>query len=212
MVGRLRVAVGHRAVAASRPPASRRGPPPLGERRADGHLLLRGRPRDQAGAGHRAAGRPPRCRPSRGGRSRGHGRPRPALRGHHPRRPRRPGVGHPDGDRHRVRAGGPGPAQPPHPTGAQHLAPEPGHRGRHRRRDGHRRLLHRHHRSGLAGRRRRRPGGGRPHAPGTGVVHARLRRRGGGGVDLHAGVGDSRHHRRGGSRPAHTGPAPPATG
>ena len=108
-----------------RPPTQPRG---VRQRRPYGGLLLRGGPRDQAGdGGRRVATTPRRCAPHRRS-ARRHGRTRPHLPGVQPFRCGLDRLGHPHGDRHRVRrrcrlAAGPAGAHI-----AEGLPPEPCHR------------------------------------------------------------------------------------
>ena len=154
---RLRRAVAHGARVQHRAGQLRPGPALLGQRRPDGPVLPRDRPRDQArGPGRRArlraAGGPPR-----GGRRRWRPGARADLRP-----PRRPGLagdarlGRADGHRHRVR---PGRARAHGALGAARAADLP-HRPRHRRRPAgrrrDRRLLHGPLQRRRPGRRRRR--------------------------------------------------------
>ena len=113
---------------------------PLGERRADGHLLPDRRPRDQARGHQRSSRRSPGGGPA-GGRSRGwHGGTCAAVPGHR-RRHRGQGLGRADGHRHRL---GRGSARVGRQRRARHAARLPAgpRRGRrHRRHRGDRGLL-----------------------------------------------------------------------
>ncbi|CAA9578122.1 MAG: Na+/H+ antiporter NhaA type, partial [uncultured Thermomicrobiales bacterium] len=162
-----------------------RVPPPLGQRLPDGALLLHRRPGDQArGVGRRDAGAAPRGAPNRrrGRRCRGAGRDLCAVEH---RRPGSERLGHPHGDRHRLRPRHDHAARGARPAAAPRLPDRLLDRRRHRRRARHRRLLHRG--DLLAGTRRRRPPARRalPRQPGgvpplAGLRLWRLRRLAGG--------------------------------
>ncbi len=83
----------------------RRVGPPSDQRRSDGHLLLRGGPRDQTRARARRPARPEDGRIAGDGRPRRHGRARTHLRGLQRRDCRQSRLGDPDGHGHRVRRG-----------------------------------------------------------------------------------------------------------
>ena len=134
----------------------------LDQRRPDGPVLLRDRARGETRDRDRRAARPAARGAAHRRRDRRHGRARrslPALPG---RGARRPGLGHPDGDGHRLRRGLPRAAGRPRAARSARAAPLPRDRRRHRRHPRHRRRLHREdlRRGAVRCARRHGPGGG----------------------------------------------------
>ena len=128
----------------------------VGQRRADGGLLLRRRPRDQARARRGRAARPAARRAAGDRRARRDDRARARLRRVQPRRRGRRRLGHPDGHRHRVRGRRAQPARQPRAVAAEAVPARARDRRRHRRDPRDRRLLLRRARRAALGRRGRR--------------------------------------------------------
>ena len=138
--------------------AAHREPAALDQRRADGRLLLRGRPGDQARGAGRGAGLAPAGGVADRRRARGDGGPGPDLRRDQSRRAGDRGLGDPDGDRYRLLARRPRPPGEPRADRAEDLPRRPRHRGRPGGGAGDRLLLHQRHRLGRPGGRRALPG------------------------------------------------------
>ena len=112
--GLLHRALAHPPGDHGRAPHARPRPAGVGQRRADGHLLLRRRPRDQAGARGGRAARAAAGRHAGHRRGRRHAVAGADLHGHQRRRRWGGRVGDPDGHRHRDGRRRP---EPPRPAG-----------------------------------------------------------------------------------------------
>ena len=192
----------HRPLAPERPGRARCRPRPARhrQRRADGGLLLRGRPRDPTRAGRRRPARPPHRCAAGGGRRGRHDRSGPHLPGRKRRSRRCPWLGHPHGHRHRVRRRGGVTARPPGAALALRLPPHRGRGRRPRRHRGHRVLLHGVGAGGVARSRRRRRGRALARRAAGLVEPDRVHDRGGRRLVRHPAIGAARHPRRRGPR------------
>ena len=184
----------------------------VGQRGADGHLLLQRRTRDQTGIRvwipQRRQSRAAAVLWRAGRHDRAHGH---LPRVQHGQRRRHRGLGHPHGHRHRVRDGRLQLFQEPHAPRGGRVSPHASHGGRLGRHRGHRRLLRQGYRPGV-------PRGVRGdlrralrRVQEEGDQHARLRRLGRGALVRLAQGWHQRGHRRRhrGARRARRGPRAP---